>query len=69
MAGVIRAVIIFIVARPAIDRQFRVIAIRVALSTVGRDVRAGERELCVGVIETGGLPAARRMAFCAGVRE
>jgi len=54
----------------AVRRNALVAVAGVASVTGERQVRAGESEVCVaGMIETGGLPAVRRVAVFAGRRE
>ena len=56
-------------ARPAIGSEIRVVAIRVALRTVGTDVRAREREIGIGMIKGRGFPTTGRVTREALVRE
>ena len=68
MIGIIRLLVIRLVARPAIRGSAFVLSIRVALRTACVDVRSREREVRQIVVKRGRLPGDRRMACRARMR-
>ena len=62
-------VVVRLVARPAIGGEIAVVAVGMTRGTVGRDVRSGQREAGVVVIERRWFPTDVRVALCAIVGE
>lgn len=62
--GVIGITIVIFVARPAIRWRIR-IACRMTLDAIKRNMRPGQREICLIVIKSRRIPAGRAVADCA----